>query len=198
VQRRIPYTLLALAALVLALAACGSDEDADDDGGAVASIAEEPTDSDTAASGEPAADTASDDEDRQAALLKYTSCMRDNGVDMEDPVPGEPFRLEVRRSKDGNSTFEKAQKACQKLLKGAVGEPSAEDRERMREAGLKFAKCMRAEGIDMPDPEADGGMLFKAGEGGIDPEDPTFQKAQKKCQPLLRVMREEPDAQEDS
>jgi hypothetical protein len=197
VPRRIPYTLLALAALVLALAACGSDEDPDD-GGAVASIADEPTGSDTAASGEPAADTASDEDDRQEALLKYTSCMRDNGVDMEDPVPGEPFRLEIRRSKNGNDKYSKAQKACQKFLKGAVGEPSAEDRERMREAGLKFARCMRAEGIDMPDPAADGGMLFKAGEGGIDPEDPTFQKAQKKCQPLLRVMREEPDAQEDS
>ena len=187
-QRRIPCTLLALAALVLALAACGSDADADGDDGAVASVAAEPTDG----------DTASDDDERQAALLKYASCMRDNGVDMADPVPGEPFRLEMRKSKSGNTKQERAQKACQKLLKGAVGEPSAEDRERMREAGLKFARCMRGEGIDMPDPKADGGMLFEAGEGGIDPDDPSFQKAQKKCQPLLSVTREEPDAQEDS
>ena len=103
----------------------------------------------------------------------------------------------MRKTKSGNSRFEKAQKACQDLLRAAGGEPSAEDRERMREAALKFAKCMRGEGIDMPDPKADGGMLFEAGEGGIDPESPKFQKAQKKCQPLLSVVREEPDAQED-
>jgi hypothetical protein len=194
-QRRIPLALLALAVLALALAACGSDEDGE--GGAVASVADDTT-ADTAAAGGDAADgDDADPKDRQDALLAYARCMRENGVDMADPQPGEPFRVEVRKSVNGEDTSEKAQKACQKHLRGAIGELSAEDREAMREAGLKFARCMREHGIDMPDPQPDGGMLFKAGQGGIDPEDPTFQKAQKACEPLMRSIRERADGGND-
>src|SRR4051812_7798777 len=32
-----------------------------------------------------------------------------------------------------------------------------------RDAGLKFAQCMRQNGIDVPDPKADGGMTISAG-----------------------------------
>jgi hypothetical protein len=62
-----------------------------------------------------------------------------------------------------------------------------------QEALLSFVKCMRGEGIDLPDPDFSGGGPGRGrGQGGgflvnsgIDPRDPKFQAAQQKCRPLL-------------
>ena len=59
----------------------------------------------------------------------------------------------------------------------------------MQETMLEFASCMREHGVDMPDPDFSGGgarMQFRAGAGGVDPESPTFQKAQEACQEILQ------------
>ena len=58
----------------------------------------------------------------------------------------------------------------------------------MQETMLEFAACMREHGVDMPDPDLSGGggrMLFRAGADGVDPQSPTFQKAQEACQEIL-------------
>jgi hypothetical protein len=53
-------------------------------------------------------------------------------------------------------------------------------------AGLKFAQCMRSHGVsDFPDPGADGGGLQFQGSGGINPQSPSFQAAQRACQRIL-------------
>src|SRR4030081_3820787 len=49
---------------------------------------------------------------------------------------------------------------------------------------LQFAACMRANGVpDSPDPatSAGGTEIHFAGGDGIDPKDPTFQKAEQAC-----------------
>ena len=56
------------------------------------------------------------------------------------------------------------------------------------EALMKFAQCMRDNGIDMPDPEvqAGGGVRVRAGQGSnINPNDEKFQAALQKCRSLL-------------
>jgi hypothetical protein len=62
---------------------------------------------------------------------------------------------------------------------------SPEDEEKL----LQFARCMREHGIDMPDPQPGGGMIFneEEGDGGpkIDPDDEDFQAAQEACGELL-------------
>ena len=53
--------------------------------------------------------------------------------------------------------------------------------EKPRQAELKFAGCMREQGIDMPDPSAEGRRLFKVGgDSGISPEE--FERATKACE----------------
>jgi hypothetical protein len=67
------------------------------------------------------------------------------------------------------------------------------------EAALAFTKCMRDHGVDMPDPQrataasggAKGGGPVIAVNG--DPEDPSFQRAQEACEPLLANARGELD-----
>ena len=53
-----------------------------------------------------------------------------------------------------------------------------------------FAKCMRGEGIDMPDPKANGSnsqvIVIDGGAGaGFDPNSDDFKAADKKCKPIL-------------
>jgi hypothetical protein len=68
------------------------------------------------------------------------------------------------------------------------------------EAALAFTKCMRDHGVDMPDPQrataapggAKGGGPVIAVNG--DPDDPSFQRAQEACEPLLAKAGGELDA----
>jgi hypothetical protein len=54
----------------------------------------------------------------------------------------------------------------------------------LEQAGVAFAKCMRASGVpNFPDPKAGGGLLFHAHAGLIN--SPLFKAAQAKCHNLL-------------
>lgn len=125
--------------------------------------------------------------DPQAAALAFAKCMRENGVDIPDPKPVEDGGM-VQLGPGGpgaagGETFEKAQKACAKYAEdmgGAAlgGELSEADKEQM----LQFSRCMREQGIDMPDPDFDGGV------GAIDLPIPSdaqgrakFEAAQEAC-----------------
>ena len=56
--------------------------------------------------------------------------------------------------------------------------------EQAKKQALAFAKCMREHGIDMPDPEFEGGGTVRsiAPGDGLDPNDPQMQAAMKECQ----------------
>ena len=140
-------------------------------------------------------------EDPEEALLAFTECMRENGIDMPDPVirdldgsggnagavdeaePGEPLEF------DPNSdAFRAAQEACDEHLEGLgalepgqAPELTAEE----EEAFLNFAECMRENGIDMPDPGS-GGMIMRPGsENDIDPSSDEFRAAEEECRSHL-------------
>jgi hypothetical protein len=149
--------------LVLVLAGCGSD-DGPDDGVASANGSGSAKDSGDAVS----------EEDRQAAGLKFAKCMREHGIEMEDPKGG---RIEIKGGPGQEDTMEKAQEACQQYLPKI----SEADRKQMSERGLEFAQCMRKNGVEeFPDPE--GGMM-RMNEGIAD--DPDFEQAQEACQDLI-------------
>ena len=67
---------------------------------------------------------------------------------------------------------------------------SGGDQEKMRQAALKFAQCMREHGVEkFPDPQADGGTRIAVGpESGIDPEE--FEAASKQCEHLREDIRQ--------
>jgi hypothetical protein len=48
-------------------------------------------------------------------MLKFAQCMREHGVDMADPQPGQGIQL---RAKKGDGKLEAAQKACEQNLPG--------------------------------------------------------------------------------
>ena len=71
--------------------------------------------------------------------------------------------------------FQKAMEACKALNPASVA-PS--DQAQHQAALVQYAKCMRAHGVpDFPDPSADGSFDV----GGINPDSPQVQKADKAC-----------------
>jgi hypothetical protein len=182
----LPGVLALLASLVIA--ACGGSSSA---ATGVASIAGETT---TAATG--AATPAASAADREATLMQASKCMRDNGIaDFPDPVvdsngnvrPGQGLRNLDRN----DPTVSKALAACQKYFTAARPQFTPAQQQKLQDALLKYAKCMRDNGFNMPDPQ------FGTGGGGpgggafrdINRNDPTFKKADTACQSILAGVR---------
>jgi hypothetical protein len=118
------------------------------------------------------------------AALDFAQCMREHGVDMPDPSPGEGgIRLAAPPSGTDQAAFRRAEEACRKHLeKVRPPELSEEQQREFREQALKHARCMREHGIDMPDPTfGEGGRVEQRLEGDVDPNDPRFQEAQEEC-----------------
>jgi hypothetical protein len=134
-------------------------------------------------------------------MLKYTKCMRDNGIDMPDATdngngPGVVVGggSDTRKAPD-KKKFEAATKKCQSLLPPAPngGKISEKDKEN----ALKFARCMRANGVNMPDPTFDGSAMAQRLDGDAERGDKKkFEAALKKCNngngPGLHVTQAEP------
>jgi hypothetical protein len=175
--------LVAAAGVVVALAlmvtACGGSGDSK---GGVASLT--PTTGQSSDEGSGGNGGVSQKE-REEAQLKYARCMREHGVNLPDPVNGR-FELRARVGQQGK--VNKAQEACRHFLADAAPEISAERQAEIREAALKFAKCMRKHGVDMPDPrfEAGGGVLMRMSPGTE--RDPDLEAAQKACQSILQAV----------
>lgn len=119
--------------------------------------------------------------------LKYSKCMRAHGIaDFPDPGPNGQLQLRAGPGSDLNPDspqFQAAQRACEKYRPA----PSAEQQQQAYQAMLKFSNCMRAHGIaDFPDPDPDGRMTIKAGQGSdLNPNSPQFQAAQRACQKYM-------------
>ena len=148
-------------------------------------------------------------EDPEQALLAFTECMRENGIDMPDPTfgrvgggGGQGGDVAVAQPGDelpfdpSSAEFQAAQEACQHHLEGLgalePGEAPALSAEE-EEAFLAFAECMREHGIDMPDPGS-GGMIVRPGsEEDFDPTSEEFQAAQEACRSHLdEIMQDRP------
>ena len=180
------HSFHAVAGVLLAaavLAACG---DGDDDGASGDDVASLGTDAASSTETSVAGSTPPVDPDE--AMLAFTECMRDHGVDMPDPQPagdGEGRVITMEGEEMDQERFEEAQEACEPLMEAAVGEIERDpEREaEMREQMLEYAQCMRDHGIDMPDPtfSDDGRVQIGAGSEGaeVDPEE--MEAANEEC-----------------
>jgi hypothetical protein len=176
VMTRSPLLLLAVGA-ALALGACGSS---DDNGGSGSSAK-------------------SQDDKAFEGALKYAKCMREHGIDMPDPqrVGSGGIKQTMNGRPGSRAKMEAANKDCQKYMQiGGGRAPSAAEQAKAKDAMLAYAKCMRGQGVDMPDPKfssSGGGVTFQLGKGpggggstgGPNPDSPTFKAADKVCHSKL-------------
>ncbi|MFE9191728.1 hypothetical protein ACFYL6_19170 [Micromonospora sp. NPDC007208] len=156
-----------LPALVLALSACGADQD----GPKVASV-------DKPADASPSASAAAVDPNEMG--VKFAQCLREQGLDIPDPEPGQPVRFRFDKSV-GREKVEAAMETCREFNPQANGSPEQDAQQ--AERGRQFAGCMRENGVEaFPDPDpAQPGIRITPEIG----EDPDFPAAQKACEGVL-------------
>jgi hypothetical protein len=135
-RRRRPLAALALIAMAAVISACGSSAPAG-------------TGSNTAA-------------DAQIAV-RFAECMRSNGVS-DFPDPGASGKLTIDAVANGSSldtnspAFKQALSACKALE--PAGFTGSKRSFRQQQAALKFAECIRKNGVsDFPDPTSNGPLI---------------------------------------
>jgi hypothetical protein len=132
------------------------------------------------------------------AALKFAQCMRAHGIDMPDPTFNGRGGAAIRIQGGSPQKAQKAQEACKQYMPRIGGSGPGKLDAAAQERALKFAKCMRENGVDMPDPDFSGGGVQLRAHGGSssgngtdsagqgpNPNDPTFQKAMKACRSFL-------------
>ena len=123
--------------------------------------------------------------------------MRQHGVNIPDPT-GNGGPPPGAGGIDRNSPqFQAAIKVCGKNLRGAFGNVTPAQRQQFQAAMLKFAQCLRSQGLNVQDPQfnASGSPTSRPpGDGGggpggflrgLDRNDPKTQAAMKACQASL-------------
>lgn len=178
-----------LLVLALVLAACGGA--AADTGQGVASLDE--------SAGTTTTTVALTDEE---AAIAFTECMREQGIDMEDPtvdsegnvIPGRPTNLpDPGEGQDGRVTFgedmRNAFAECGDLLQGTNFGFTRVDRTQLQDQLIELAACLRDQGLDVADPDlsqlepgsGDGEVRQGGGPLGLDFQDPAVQEALDAC-----------------
>lgn len=133
--------------------------------------------------------------DREEALLAFARCMRENGVEMDDPSASGGGRLFLRGGPDGGDGLDRfseeflaAQAACGDILAASRPELDPEAEQELIEQQLALARCLRDGGYpEYPDPVIGGDGRMQRGGGqaagdlGIDRRSPEFQAAMDAC-----------------
>ena len=173
IRHRAAAGLLALG-LPLALTLTGCGDEAKDDGVATAG-------GDATEDGDAGGAEDIDDRDR---MLAFAQCLRDNGLDVDDPVEGEGFQLMFGPGTD-RAKVDAAMEACREYApEGGPGGGGPIDDEVL----LEYAQCMRDNGVEsFADPVQDEGGLRITPEIG---EDPDFEGAQEACQDIMGEVRQ--------
>ncbi|GAA3925072.1 hypothetical protein GCM10023085_03030 [Actinomadura viridis] len=114
-------------------------------------------------------------------LRAYARCMRAAGVDMPDP--SDDGRVQVKTMRGQESAMKAAEAKCRHLMPNG-GKPPKADARQLAEM-RRVAQCMRRNGVpQFPDPDPDGGLKVKMRKGtAMDPDHPTYRKAEKACRP---------------
>ncbi|MCX4526404.1 MULTISPECIES: hypothetical protein [unclassified Streptomyces] len=108
--------------------------------------------------------------------LKTRKCLREHGIDAPDPEPGQdPRGMTLGSGSEDPEALKKAFEACGMQAPGS-GEMSQADKDK----ALKWAKCMRDNGVNIPDPTFNGSAMSatQIPEG----QEKAFEEAQKKCE----------------
>jgi hypothetical protein len=195
---RIRPTLVALpVALLLALTACSGDDGSSGDGSNddIASADDGNGDdgagdngtSDNRTPGDDDSEEPLSEEEFHNQLLEYAQCLRDQGIDVEDPAPGEGIAIQ-NEGDPGES--DAALEACEDVAPGAP--PGGErDEDEVRQQMLDYAQCMRDNGVEsFEDPKPGEGTHL----GPDQANDPDFEEAEEVCNE--QIMGGQPDTQE--
>jgi len=134
----------------------------------------------------------------EEAMFALAECLRDQGLDVEDPEVGDDgnmrlgslFRPLMQSGEIDRETIGVAMAACEDISQLITTEFHQDDRTEMDDQLYAYAACMRDNGYDMPDPDfgdSEAGMGQGKGNvfGDIDRQDPEFQEANASCSDIF-------------
>ena len=129
----------------------------------------------------------------EEAVLAFTECLRDEGLDIDDPdIDAEgnlvaPSMHTIAAESLDISAVHAAFNECEGFLENVAFGLSSEDLTGREDELLAFAVCMRENGYDMPDPVFSGDGHSGAGPFGdaLDTDDPDFQTAVESCDDIV-------------
>ena len=140
--------LILVAAIGLVLAACGSDSN---------DVATLKTTEDTRveATGEATDSTL----DNEAMMMAFTECLREQGIDVMDPVVDAEGNVQKPELVEGaewdKETMGPAWEACAEHLEGFTFEKKRVDMSEVVDQYVALATCLREKGYDVDDPTAE-------------------------------------------
>jgi len=157
--------LATMLTLALLLAACGSDG------------ADVPTLQDTqpATNEESVTDPI---ESNEALMMTFTECLREQGLNVADPVVGADGNI-GKPELVGGGEFDKevlgeAMEACREHLEGLTFEEKRIDVSELVDQSMALAACLRDKGYDVPDPTAETLVQWRNNfKDAIDWDDPS-------------------------
>ena len=123
-----------------------------------------------------------------AALTQFAGCMRAHGIPVPDPnsqgvISGsQSLEQQYQDTPEGQAALH----ACQRYLQAAVPQRTAAQTQEYRHAQLLFARCMRAHGIQLADPDPSGNLNV----AGLHKGSPQFQTAARACAYLRQGARQ--------
>ncbi|MDX3377064.1 hypothetical protein PV390_21965 [Streptomyces sp. ME02-6991-2A] len=164
-RRTVAAACLLTATVVLSATACSGDGgDGTKDGGSASA-------------------TKNTEKTKEDQALEHRKCLREQGLKIPEPKPGENgMGVTIDGGSKGQKEMEKAFKACQdKAVGGGPKELTQAEKDKM----VAFARCMRKNGFDMPDPKFEGGMA-QAMPAMKPQEMKKFEKANKACESVGR------------
>jgi hypothetical protein len=181
---RIALACLLTGGLAVGISACGSSSSAA-----------------TASSSSATAGSTSSSNARYEARLNLAKCLRGHGLNVPDPSPGAGAAGGFGGGGGGGGfralrdqpNFQSAMQACAKYRRGAFGfgSLSPQQRAQFQQDLVKFAECMRAHNINIPDPStsAGGGFGILRQIPQSERSSPAFQSALQACSSNLPFRR---------
>ena len=120
--------------------------------------------------------TASSSANAQDASVKFAQCMRQHGVNVVDPKPGDRG-VRITAKNMSESQLNAAMQACRKY---SPMKPMDPNDPKARDQMLKMAQCLRAHGVQVADPQPGQGIQLRVNKG-----DTKTQQAAEACRKLI-------------
>lgn len=130
--------------------------------------------------------------------MAFAECLRDNGVDVNDPTVNADGTVSLASLFDGppqiSTDEEPIFDECGELLEGANFGPGAGDFDQteIQDQLVEFAGCLRDQGLDVRDPDISGGLAAAtAGPEalfGLDLQDAQYEAEVEACSSILAFL----------
>lgn len=168
-------TIILAAMISLVLTACGA---------ASADVPSLNTIEDTRVA-EPTADAASEVRDNEALMMAFAECLRDQGLDVMDPVvdaDGNVGRPELAPGTEWDDEMKAVQGTCEHHLEGFTWEKERVDMSELVDQLLALSTCLRDKDYDVDDPTAETIDQWKDSlRDAIDFKDPAAKADYEEC-----------------